>query len=55
MVLYNTTPDQARDLAADLATVTPDREVRISQLGPVIDTHIGPDVLGVAVKERLSE
>lgn len=55
VVLYNTTPDQARDLAADLATVTPDREVRISQLGPVIDTHIGPDVLGVAVKERLSE
>lgn len=55
VVLHNTTPDQAQSLADDLATLTPDRKVLVSQLGPVIDTHIGPEVLGVAVKERLSE
>lgn len=54
-VIYNTTPEDARKLADDVAPLTPERDVVIAQLGPVIATHIGPDVLGVAVKERLSE
>jgi DegV family protein with EDD domain len=39
-VLYNTTPDDAHKLVAQLAPITPDRDIRIVQLGPVIDTHI---------------
>lgn len=54
-VLYNTTPDDAHKLAEMLAPITPDRDVRIVQLGPVIDSHIGPEVLGVAVKARNNE
>jgi DegV family protein with EDD domain len=51
-VLYNTSVGDARKLADLLTPITPEREVRIVQLGPVIDTHIGPDVLGVVVKAR---
>jgi DegV family protein with EDD domain len=51
-VLYNTSVGDARTLADLLTPITPEREVRIVQLGPVIDTHIGPDVLGVVVKAR---
>lgn len=51
-VMYNTTPDDARKLADTLAPITPDRDIHIVQLGPVIDSHIGPDVLGVVVKAR---
>lgn len=54
-VAWNTTPDDARTLAGKVATLTPERDVVLTQLGPVIDTHIGPDVLAVIVKERLSE
>lgn len=53
-VLYNTTPDDARDLAARLAVLTPEHDIHIAQLGPVIDAHIGPDVLGVVIKARLN-
>lgn len=51
-ILYNTTPEDARKLAGMLQPVTPDQEVTLVQLGPVIDSHIGPDVLGVVVKAR---
>jgi DegV family protein with EDD domain len=51
-VLYNTSAGDARKLADLLAPITPEREVRIVQLGPVIDSHIGPDVLGIVVKAR---
>jgi DegV family protein with EDD domain len=51
-VLYNTRAEDARKLADLLAPITPEREVRIVQLGPVIDSHIGPDVLGIVVKAR---
>lgn len=51
-ILYNTTPDDAAKLAEMLQPTTPDAEIRLVQLGPVIDSHIGPDVLGVVVKAR---
>ncbi|HWV34961.1 MAG TPA: DegV family protein [Thermomicrobiales bacterium] len=54
-VLYNTTPDDARDLAHRLAVLTPERDIQVIQLGPVIDTHIGPDVLGVVIKARFND
>lgn len=51
-ILYNTTPEDAEILAGMLQSVTPDREIPLIKLGPVIASHIGPDVLGVAVKAR---
>lgn len=54
-VLYNTTPDDARDLADRLAVLTPEHDIPVVQLSPVIDTHLGPDILGVAIKERLHD
>lgn len=52
-VVYNTTPDDAKKLADRLAMLTPERDVVIAQFGPVIATHLGPDVLGMMIKERL--
>lgn len=54
-VLYNTTPDDARTVADRVRTLTPDHDVIVSQLGPVIATHIGPNVLGMVVKEKLHD
>lgn len=54
-VLYNTTPDEAQQLADSLAPYTPGKQPVLSKLSPVIAAHIGPDVLGVAIKERASE
>lgn len=55
VVLYNTTLDDARSLADELASSTPNGEVKLAKVSPVIAAHIGPDVLGVVVKEQLSE
>lgn len=52
VVLYNTTPRDADALAASLQDLVPGRRIRRSQLSPVIGAHIGPDVLGVVVKEN---
>lgn len=54
-ILYNTTPDEAQKLADTLAQYTPGKQPVLSKLSPVIAAHIGPDVLGVAVKEQASE
>lgn len=51
-ILYNTTPGDAGVLAEMLKPVTPEREIPLIKLGPVIASHIGPDVLGVVVKAR---
>jgi DegV family protein with EDD domain len=54
-IIYNTTPDDAQALAARVAPLTPDRPVTVVQLGPVVATHIGPDVLGLVVREANGE
>jgi len=54
-ILYNTTPDDARMLAERVAPLTPNHPVTVVQLGPVIATHIGPDVLGLVVREANGE
>lgn len=51
-VIYNTTPMDAERLADELRSLTPDGDVPIVKFGPVIATHIGPGVVGVAIKER---
>lgn len=53
-VIYNTTPDDAHALASRIGEVTGRSEMAIVQFGPVISTHVGPGVLGVALKEAAS-
>jgi fatty acid-binding protein DegV len=50
-VIYNTTPDDASALAAEIAPLSADPNVPIVKFGPVIATHIGPGVVGLAIKE----
>jgi DegV family protein with EDD domain len=54
-VLYNTTPADAELLAQTLGVRTPQTPPVLTKVSPVIATHIGPAVLGIVVKERLSE
>jgi DegV family protein with EDD domain len=49
-VIHNTTPDDAGKLAEMLASITPDRDIRITQMGPVLDTHLGAGAMGVVTK-----
>jgi DegV family protein with EDD domain len=49
-VIHNTTPGDAGDLARELETMI-GRPVDIVQIGPVISSHVGPGVLGIALKE----
>lgn len=53
-VIYNTTPDDAQALIADIAPLSADPDVPLVQFGPVIATHIGPGVVGLAIKETAS-
>jgi DegV family protein with EDD domain len=47
-VLYSTTPNEAGELA-DRITVIPRQDVMVNRVGPVIATHAGPGVLGIAI------
>lgn len=54
VVLYNTTPDDAATLARDLETALGIAQIDVRQISPVLGTHVGPDVLGLAIKEEPS-
>lgn len=54
-VMHNTTPDDAAKLAGMLAEITPDRDIRITTLGPVLSTHLGPGAMGIGMKVSHSE
>ena len=47
-ILYSTTPDEAKELA-DRVTVCPRKNIYVNRVGPVLATHAGPGVLGIAV------
>lgn len=47
-VLYSTTPDEAKELA-DRVTVCPRKNIYVNRVGPVLATHAGPGVMGIAV------
>lgn len=51
-VIYNTTPDDARALMAEISPLSADPDVPLVKFGPVIATHIGPGVVGLALKEK---
>jgi len=53
-VLYNTTPNDAHELAARLGEMLRIEDVPVLHIGPVISTHVGPRVLGVVIKEARS-
>lgn len=55
VVLYNTTPEDANQLADRIAVNTPGKKPVIAKVSPVIAAHLGPDILGVVVKERFGE
>jgi DegV family protein with EDD domain len=50
-VLYNTTREDAEALAAEIATVMKVKSIPTIQAGPVVSAHVGPGILGVALKE----
>jgi fatty acid-binding protein DegV len=50
-VIYNSTPEEATDLATRIQEVVHLPDIPIVQFGPVISTHVGPGVLGVILKE----
>jgi fatty acid-binding protein DegV len=50
-MIYSTTPDEARELA-DRVTNFPRKNINIMRVGPVIATHAGPGVLGIAVRTK---
>ena len=51
-VAYTTTPNEAHYLAERLRPLHPTGDVFVSQLGPVVGTYLGPQVLGVALLTR---
>ena len=54
--LHNTTPDDARALYERVAHLGKQvSEVPFAELGPVLGTHVGPDVLGLAIEVGSSE
>lgn len=55
VVLYNTTLDDAKNLASAISVETPGKSPVLAKVSPVIAAHIGPDVLGVVVKEKLGD
>jgi len=55
-VLYNTTPDDARalyDRVRHLAARA--SEVSVTELSPVLGSHVGPDILGLVIEVEASE
>lgn len=55
VVLYNTTLDEAKALAKTVGVHTPGKDPVLTKVSPVIAAHIGPDVMGIVVKERLGD
>ncbi|MFC2013568.1 DegV family protein [Chloroflexota bacterium] len=51
-VVYNTTPDEARELAERISSVFPKEKIRIARVGPMLGVHMGPASLVVAFREK---
>ena len=48
---HATTPDEAEALAQSLNSIFPKECIYISKVNPVVGTHIGPHVIGIAILE----
>ncbi len=51
-VVYSTTPEEAKGLAARLDSVVPGVHTRVARLGPVLGVHGGPGILFVAARTK---
>lgn len=51
-VLYSTTPEEAEELVEKIRPLVSDGEVVLTRVGPVIGTHAGPGVIGLAVQSE---
>lgn len=52
-VIYDTTPEDGLDLCDRLGAIAPDAQVETAQLSPALAAHLGPGVVGIAIRERL--
>jgi len=50
-VVYNTTPDEAQNLAGRIGSVFVREKIRLARLGPGLGVHAGPGALIVAIRE----
>ena len=50
-IVYNTTPDEAQDLAERLGSVFDREKIRMSRLGPGLGTHGGPGAIVIALRQ----
>jgi len=50
-VIHSTTPDEAREMANSI-TSFPKESIHVQRIGPVLATHVGPGVLGIAVRTK---
>jgi fatty acid-binding protein DegV len=46
-IVYSTDAEEANKMVAHVKVVSPQQSVYLSQFGPVLGTHVGPDSLGV--------
>jgi DegV family protein with EDD domain len=51
-VIYNTTPDEAKELVKRLGSVYPEKAIRLAQLGPALGVHTGPGILFIALRGK---
>jgi DegV family protein with EDD domain len=51
-VFYSTTQSEAEDFADRLSQFIPSGDIIMSQIGPVVGTHAGPGVIGVAFNSQ---
>ena len=49
-VVYNTTPDEAQDLAERIGSVFDREKIRIARVGPGLGVHGGPGAMIVAIR-----
>ncbi|MBI2869005.1 MAG: DegV family protein [Chloroflexi bacterium] len=50
-VVYNTTPDEARELVDRISAVVPAGRIHLATVGPVLGVHMGPGALIVALRQ----
>jgi fatty acid-binding protein DegV len=53
-IIYDTTPEDVDTLRERLAAIAPDARLDTVQFGPALAAHLGPGVVGLAIRERLA-
>jgi DegV family protein with EDD domain len=54
-LIYSTTPEDAEVILRRIEPLVPRERVIVSQVGPVVGTHTGPGILGLAVSQGVEE